>query len=98
MGAYVYKVTGKIVKDSEGRPANLLAYAYKPCFYWDDSEYQRVEFQTGVLRANSYVRNSKNYTGRIVMEAGGFSLPYGDGSITDDAFDARECRAREAAA
>lgn len=37
MGAYVYKVTGKKVKLSNGEIANVGVYAYKPYrSFWDD--------------------------------------------------------------
>ena len=84
MGTYVYKVTGKIVTDSEGRKANLLKYAYKLGYLNFDE--QKAMFNTGCYRAIKYVENSKNFTGRIAMDAGGYSTRWNYGTITDDGY------------
>ena len=84
MGVYAYKVSGEIVTDNEGRKANLLKYAYKlGCFNFDE---HKAMFNTGCYRAIKYVQNSKNFTGRIAMEAGGYSTHWNYGTITDDGF------------
>jgi hypothetical protein len=87
MGTYVYKVTGKVVTDNQGRKANLLKYAYKlGGFSFDERE---AMSETGCYRADKYVETSKNFTGRIAMEAGGSSTHWNRGSITDYGFDDR---------
>ena len=99
MGMYLYKVTGKIVKDDQGRKANLLKYAYKPYHSWGaDAENAKMHFTSGAARAEHYAENSPNFTGRVVMEANGPSLVYGYGTISDDYFDARVHEEKEKAA
>jgi hypothetical protein len=92
MGAYVYKVTGKVERDSEGRKANVLKYAYKPYWGWDDSgANERMRASSGCGRSESYVRRSKNFTGRVMFEAcesgaARHSIEWDRGTITDDHF------------
>ena len=57
MGTYVYKVTGKIVTDSEGRKANLLKYAYKLGYLNFDE--QKAMFNTGCYRATGMSRTAR---------------------------------------
>ncbi len=93
MGTYVYKVTGKVVTDNQGRKANLLKFVYKlGAFSFDE---RKAMFETGCFRADKYVETSKNFTGRIAMEAGGSSTNWGRGTITDYGFDDRVWRYEE---
>lgn len=96
MGSYIYKVTGKIVRDDHGRQANLLKYAYKP-YYSNDEANDRMERDTGCKRADSYVEKGKTFTGRVAMEPGAESISYGRGTIYDDYFYSYVDRAKEAA-
>ena len=85
MGTYVYKVTGKVVTDNQGRKANLLKFAYKLSLVWP-YEHKREMFETGCYRAIKYVETSKNWTGRVAMSDGDGSVPHNYGTITDDRF------------
>lgn len=52
MGAYVYRITSKRVKCSDGQEANVAVYAYKPS--WGDEKLnRRWHFQTGCSRSDS---------------------------------------------
>jgi len=106
MGVYIYKVTRKVGLDSKGRPANLAVYAYKP-FYW--AYYDRFTGKTGedlnrtmewkskCYIAEKYVRDSKNFTGRVMLEDGGDSVKCRTGTFTDAWFDARLAGEKEVA-
>lgn len=94
MGAYVYKVTGKKVRDDQGRLCNLLKFAYKP-YAWSidtDKLNNQLFYATGCYNADRYVETSKRYTQRITMEEGTPSIPWepdNGGSLTDYRFDWR---------
>lgn len=95
MGEYVYKVTGKVVRDKNGEKANQLVYAFKPYTGW--SEYaekanNRMYRQSGCYAADRYVKHGKKWTGRAVLDEGGPSIAMGRGTITDYAFDSRVMR------
>jgi hypothetical protein len=87
MGMYVYKVTGKVVLDSEGRKANLLKYAYKPwsTFGLDGEEGERrnnrLHRETGCYNAERYAKTGKRFTGRVVFESGEESRPNSSGIV-----------------
>lgn len=88
MTAFIYKVTAKIVKDCAGRDVNLAVYAYKPFhgMFDDDADAKtaRVRKATACHVAERYVRTSKNYTGRVVLQEGGISVPCDEGTFDDD--------------
>lgn len=97
MGAYMYKVTGKKVRDDQGRLCNLLKFAYKPYGWSGDNANNnklnnKLFYATGCYNADRYVENSKRYTQRITMEEGRPSIPWpreSGGSLTDYMFDWR---------
>ncbi len=64
MGVYIYKVTAKKVKCSDGLMANVAVYAFKPSG-WDEKHNNKMLFRTGCYRADDYA-NGKNCTDRIV--------------------------------
>lgn len=95
MGAYVYKVINKIVRDSEGRPANLTKFAYKPWPYYYRCRFsdrtgedmnRTLAWKAKCHLAERYVDKSANYTGRVVMEEGGPSIECRRGTFSDDWF------------
>jgi hypothetical protein len=66
MGEYVYKVTAKTVKLTDGTKANVAVFAYKP-YGWDsDGLNGKMYFQTGCPAAERFVKG-KNYTGKVVL-------------------------------
>jgi len=52
MGSYVYKVTSKTKKLSNGETANIGVYAYKP-YGWDRKANHKMAFETGTLRCEA---------------------------------------------
>jgi len=91
MGAYVYKVTAKTKILKDGTKANIAEFAYKPFYGWDeetDARNRRMRKQTACHIADRFVRTSKNFTGRVVLEADGEdALEVNRGTFTDDWFD-----------
>lgn len=65
MGTYVYKVTAKRAKLTDGTEANVAMFAYKP-YFWDDKLNAKMAFQSGCGAAERFV-GGKNYTGKIVL-------------------------------
>lgn len=65
MGTYVYKVTAKRVKLTDGTEANVATFAYKP-YFWDDALNAKMAFKSGCGAAERFV-GGKNYTGKIVL-------------------------------
>lgn len=97
MGEYVYKVTGKVVTDNQGRKANVLKYAYKPWAGWNtetEKANNRLYRETGCYNADRYVRTGKTFTGRVTMDedGGGRSIEWFHGTISDYSFDSRAHR------
>ena len=84
MGIDVLKVSGQIVKDSKGQKANLLKYAYRPSGQYSEAEWSKIHFQTGCAKAEYYVENSPNYTGRVTDGEGNTSISFNSGVISDD--------------
>lgn len=93
MGSYIYKVTSKVKTLKDGTKANIAEFAYKPFSGWrseDEKMNRRAHKQTGCYVAERYVRNSKNYTGRVVMgEEGEIAVSMDFGSFWDFEFDRR---------
>ena len=83
MGIDVLKASGQIVRDSKGQKANLLKYAYKFNSLSSDAEVSKVQFQTGCSKAEYYVENSPNYTGRVTDGEGCTSFNWSSGVISD---------------
>lgn len=63
MGVYVYKVTSKKVKLTNGVEANVAVFAYKENIFEDQ---ERTKFLTGCFTAERYVEGP-NYSGNIVI-------------------------------
>jgi hypothetical protein len=58
---YIYKVTRKTVKLSNGETANVAEYAYKPYGYtsYGESQNQRMHFSTGCYAHERAAREGK---------------------------------------
>lgn len=91
MGVYMYKVTAKTKILSNGTKANIAVFAYKPWSGWreeDEKANRSMHKQSGCYAAEVYVRNSKNYTGQVVMgEDGEVAVSINRGSFMDYEFD-----------
>ena len=89
MGSYIYRVTAKKVKLSNGGEANVAAYAYKPFGGWDrakaDANNNKMHFRTSCSRADSAAAKGK-FTGLVVGEdkPGSPVWEFKGGSFTDD--------------
>ena len=96
MGAYVYRVTAKRVTCSDGKPANVAIYAYKP--YWGFSgrdENAKMHFRSGATSSDAmadkgklsgrFVMGHKDAAGVIRVEAGASVFEYGCGHFVDSA-------------
>ena len=87
MGTYIYKVTNQIVISEDGKKANLAVFAYKPVWSsWDFDMNWRLAAKAKCYIAEKYVKTSKNYTGRVVMEEGGPAIECNRGVFNDDWF------------
>jgi hypothetical protein len=97
MGAYVYKVTSKRVKCSDGQDANVAIYAYKPSWGWDGDKFNsRMEFRTGCHTARRMaeagkfsgriVTGSKDEAGKVTVDPESKVYTYGAGTFLDDSF------------
>lgn len=90
MGSYVYKVTSKIKTLRDGTKANIAIFAYKPTYAWGneaDKLNRSWHKKSGCYAAETYVKNSKNYTGKVVMgEEGLEAIECNQGSFYDDWF------------
>jgi len=67
MGTYVYRVTAKQHRCSDGQLANIALYAYKP--YWTldgDAANRRMHVRSGAAAADNYARSGK-LTDRFVL-------------------------------
>ena len=67
MGAYVYRITAKRVLCSDGEPANVAVFAYKP--YWDIDRHtanSKMHFRSGATSSDTQALKGK-LTGRIVL-------------------------------
>jgi hypothetical protein len=91
MGSYVYKVTARRKTLEDGTEANIAVFAYKPVYGFGedvDRINRRMEKASGCPQARRFVRNSKNFTGRAVLdEDGTVAIPVQTGTFTDDWFD-----------
>jgi hypothetical protein len=68
MGTYVYRVTAKRVICSDGKPANIAKYAYKPFWSWDGEKANaRMDFRSG-CPASRRLASEGRLTDRIVFE------------------------------
>lgn len=64
MGTYVYRVTAKRVKLSNGEEANVAVFAYKP--YWSPRSDRKMHFSSGAL-ASDRMAERGNLCEYIVM-------------------------------
>lgn len=58
MGSYVYKVTSKTKKLSNGETANVAVYAYKPPAFDLEAEH-KMAFRTGTYRCDAAAADGK---------------------------------------
>lgn len=65
MGVYVYRVTSKKVKCSDGEMANVAVFAYKP-WYSNDKENARMHFQSGCVSSDNMAARQR-ITDRIAI-------------------------------
>jgi hypothetical protein len=67
MGIYVYRITAKRVLCSDGEPANVAVFAYKP--YWDIDRHTanaKMHFKSGATSSDTQARKGK-LSARIVL-------------------------------
>lgn len=87
----LYKVTGTVLKDSEGRKCNQIVKAFKPLGAMSkgaQAKNQHLMKQHRIYDANAYVKNGAKWTGRFIKEDGGPSIEYDKGgTIWDYEFD-----------
>lgn len=92
MGEYIYKVTARTKMMPDGELANIAVFAYKPNYSWYEAEKlnRRWAWKSGCHIAERYVRDSKLYTGRVVLcEDSEIAIPCNRGTFTDSWFDAQ---------
>lgn len=53
MGVYIYRVTAKLVKLSDGRKAHVAKFAYKPYTGWDEKVNARMHFRSGCVASEN---------------------------------------------
>lgn len=89
MGMYLYRVTARRVKCSDGKEANVAKYAYKP-HGWDDRFNRQMDFRTGCPAARRLAAEGK-LTDRVVFEYDGgyigvhvYGNPHNWGTFLDD--------------
>lgn len=94
MGEYIYKVTAKKKILSDGKEANIAVFAYKPTwgFSFDgksaDDLNRSMAWKAKCHISEKYVRESKNYSGRVVLgETGEIAIPVNRGTFSDYWFD-----------
>jgi len=84
MGMYVYRVTAQRVICSDGQPANVAKYAYKPYFSWDGQKYNnQMAFKSGCHASDRMAANGK-LSGRVVIGDRVFANPNNYGTFYDD--------------
>lgn len=93
MGIYVYRVTSKKIKCSDGQLANIATYAYKPYFsMFDDKKTNaKLHFKTGCT-ASDRMASKGNITERFVLDGGKevYANTTGRGSFYDSYIGSRE--------
>lgn len=80
MGTYVYRITAKRVLCSDGKPANIAVFAYKP--YWgidSDKLNARMHFRSGATSSDNLADKGK-LTGRFVIGSLN-GLPYRNAEV-----------------
>ena len=67
MGTYVYRITAKRVMCSDGKPANVAMFAYKPYWGFDSDKLNaKMHFKSGATSSDTQANNGK-LTGRFVL-------------------------------
>lgn len=67
MGTYIYRITAKTHRCSDGQLANIALYAYKPIFGWDEVKANRtLHVRSGAAAADRYADTGK-LTGRFIL-------------------------------
>jgi hypothetical protein len=78
MGTYVYRITAKKVLCSDGKPANVAIFAYKPYWGFDsDRANAKMHFRSGATSSDNLANKGK-LTGRFVLGSE-------DGTVYQDA-------------
>jgi hypothetical protein len=80
MGTYVYRITAKQVMCSDGKPANIAVFAYKP--YWGIDRHKdnaKMHFRSGATSSDNLADKGK-LTGRFVL-GDDQGKPYDDSPI-----------------
>ena len=98
MGVYIYKVTAKTKMMADGKLANIAEFAYKPNYSWYEAEKlnRRWAWKSGCHIADRYVKESKFYTGRVVLdEDDEIAIPCDRGTFTDSWFDSQRAKLNE---
>jgi hypothetical protein len=67
MGIYVYRITAKKVMCSDGKPANIAVFAYKPYWHFDsDKANAKMHFKSGATSSDTQATKGK-LSGRFVL-------------------------------
>ena len=67
MGTYVYRVTAKKVRCSDGVEANVAMFAYKPYYnFGSDNENRKMHFSSGCIASERLAKLGK-ISDRIVL-------------------------------
>jgi len=67
MGTYVYRITAKQVLCTDGKPANIAVFAYKPYWHFDsDKANAKMHFRSGATSSDNLANKGK-LTGRFVL-------------------------------
>ena len=81
MGIYVYRVTAKKVRCSDGKLANVAVFAYKPYWGFDSDKLNaKMHFKSGATSSDTQANNGK-LTGRFVIGSGEHGVVYRDALV-----------------
>jgi hypothetical protein len=87
MGAYIYRVTARMIKLASGKKAHVAEYAYKPWNGWDTSKLNaRLHFKSGCVASERLKLKSElvvtfddhEHTGRLWHNPQGLRVFYDD--------------------
>jgi hypothetical protein len=83
MGTYVYKVTAKTARLSNGELANVSAFAYKPSRN-DEKSNARMHFRSGCVANDAAADNGKRSCWVLHANETLLRFPHPVGSYSDD--------------
>lgn len=76
MGEYIYRITAKRVRLSDGTEANVAKYAYKPYDIFNhNGANTKMHFESGCIASERMARNGR-LTGRFVYDETSGSVVY----------------------